>query len=275
MTWADVLVNSSNIGMIKAGERLSFGQMRDALVRFGFGRPTGLGLPGEAAGLVTSSAAWNKYTHTSVCFGHEVAVTPVQMARAFAAFARPGNLSGTLPTLRLTSPGPGDAVNHVLYRVLPADVALTTRRTMVDVVTNMERRMQEKGWRYDMFGKSGTAKISISGPPEGHVLPVWSNGYLQRQYVGSFVAGAPLEQPRLVIVVTIDDPGPEAVQGRLYFGSASAGPVARRVLERSLLYLGVPPTLPATESERGPGGEAPPTAGGRAQASGAREVAGR
>ena len=103
MTWSQVLVNSSNIGMIQGAHRLSYQQLHDAVARFGFGRPMGIGLPGEGAGVVTPMKSWSKSTQTSVAFGNEVAVTPIQMCRAFSAFARPGDLAGTLPRLRLTA----------------------------------------------------------------------------------------------------------------------------------------------------------------------------
>lgn len=247
MTWAEVLINSSNIGMVKAGERLTFDQLHDAVRRFGFGKPTGIGLPGEASGLVTSLKSWSKYTQTSVCFGYEVAVTPVQMVRAFSAFARSGSLAGTLPHLRLTAIDPNDPDPLVVPRVLPAEVALLTREIMAKVAENMQSRMTgkatpEEGWRYTMFGKSGTANIPLGRVPKGKRRPTGSRGYFEGQYNSSFIAAGPTEDPRLVILAIIDDPGPARVRARTHYGSYTAGPVVRRVMERSLAYLGVPPS---------------------------------
>lgn len=245
MRWDEVLVNSSNIGMVKGAERLTHEQLRDAVVGFGFGRRTGLPLPGEASGLVTSAASWGKYTQTSVAFGHEIAVTPVQMARAFCAFARTGERAGTIPTMSLTTPneaGPSE-------RVLPASIAERTRETLRGVVARMDETIaranpSDSGWRYSMFGKSGTAAVPLGEPPPGKRRPRGHRGYLERQYNVSFVAGAPAEDPRLVVVVVIDDPGPARVANRTYFGSHVSGPVARRVMERGLAYLGVPSKEP-------------------------------
>lgn len=246
MTWTEVLVNSSNIGMAKGAERLSFMQLRDAVRRFGFGRPTGIGLRGEASGIVTSQANWSKYSQTSVAFGYEVAVTPVQMVRAFGAFARPGTLAGTMPPIRLTATTADDAHGRVVDRVLPAEVATMVRDAMHEVAGAMERKMSEvtgeDGWRYEIFGKSGTAEIPLTDPPPGMRRPRGHKGYLDNQYNASFIAGAPLERPRLVVLVVIDDPGPERVSSRTYYGSHVAGPVVRRVIERALSYLGVPPS---------------------------------
>ncbi len=242
MRWTDVLVLSSNIGMVKGADRLSHAQLRDTILRFGFGRKTGLPLPGEATGLVTSAKAWSKYTQTSVAFGHEVAVTPIQMARAFCAFARTGDRAGTIPNISLLTPNPSAAPAE---RVLPAPVAELTRTTLLGVVERMDATIAranpaDANWQYSMFGKSGTAAIPLGEPPPGKRRPRGHRGYLDKQYNVSFVAGAPAHDPRLVIVVVIDDPGPARVANRTYFGSHVAGPVARRVMDRALAYLGVP-----------------------------------
>ena len=265
MTWREVLINSSNIGMIKAAERLTYAQLHDTIVRFGFGKPTGIlrltseqGLGGEASGIVTPLKTWTKYTHTSVAYGHEVAVTPVQMVRGFSAFARTGRLAGTLPSLRLTARSSDEGADAVVYRVLPAEIAELTRRTMRGVAENMEKSLADKhaagstgetGWKYPMFGKSGTAEIPLGKPPKGFRRPRGSSGYYDGQYNSSFIAGGPVEDPRLVVLVVIDDPGPEKVRGKVHYGSKVAGPVVRRVMERGLTYLGtpVPPPDPALE----------------------------
>lgn len=246
MTWEDVLMNSSNIGMVKVTERVGHRQLRDGLTRFGFGRPTGVGLAGEASGIITSERQWTKYTHTSVAFGHEVAVTPVQMVRAFSVFARTGDLAATLPQVRLTAPEPGDPALALRQRVLSSDVAAHTRLVLRRMAEKVEQNMakadpSESEWRYPMWGKSGTAEIPLGKAPEGKRRPAGSTGYYDNQYNSSFVAGAPFERPRLVVIVVIDDPGPETIRKRQHYGSWVAGPVARRVLERSLVYLGEPP----------------------------------
>lgn len=233
-SWRDVLVHSSNIGMGKVGLRFSDAQMRDAVKRFGFGERTEIGLPGESVGLVTDLKDWSAYTKTSVPMGYEVAVTPVQMVRAFAAFCRTGERAGTLPTLRLTAASWDDPTPSLLYRVLPPEVAVLARDAMRGVADNMDLLMRRRGQAdaeptYPLFGKSGTAKIAR---PDGR-------GYYE-QYVSSFVAGAPAHDPALVILVVIDDPGPEQIRSRMHYGSAVAGPVVRRVTERVLPYLGVP-----------------------------------
>jgi cell division protein FtsI/penicillin-binding protein 2 len=247
MTWSQVLVNSSNIGMIQGAHRLSYQQLHDAVVRFGFGRPMGIGLPGEGAGVVTPMKSWSKSTQTSVAFGNEVAVTPIQMCRAFSAFARPGDIAGTLPRLRLTALDQSTNASAggwgVTYRVLPANIAALTRETMRGVTGAMETKYapppEGQEWRYTIFGKSGTAKIPTGHAPENKRAPRGCPGYLD-QYRSSFIAGGPIEDPRLVVLVIMDDPGPSAIAKRRHYGAATAGPVVRKVMERTLAYMGVP-----------------------------------
>lgn len=244
-TWTEVLVNSSNIGMVKGSQLLSYKQMHDLVKRFGFGDKTQVGLPGEANGIVPALKDWKLYTQVSLAYGHNIAVTPVQMARAFSVFARDGIHAGTLPQLRLTSLDENEAT-PMTYRVLPPAIAKLTRETMVHVVESVERRWMKDeipvgGFRYKLFGKSGTALIPLGAPPKGFTYPKGSGGYLKNQFISSFVAGGPVESPQLVCVAVIDDPGVISGQSRkARYGSSAAGPLARRVLERSLTYLGVP-----------------------------------
>ncbi|USN99606.1 MAG: penicillin-binding protein 2 [Phycisphaeraceae bacterium] len=261
-TWQEVLINSSNVGMVKLSERLTHDQLRHVVEKFGFGMPTRIGLPGESAGLITSADDWTVYSQTSVVIGHEVAVTPVQMVRAFGAYARQDGLAGTLPHLRLTAPSRETLESEPLIRVLRPDIALMTRGVLVHVAEHMDQNMRrlypdEPRPSYAMFGKSGTADIPVVAPvvrdengkplldDRGRVVrkgkPKGAGGYYANQYNSSFIAGAPVDDPQIVVIVVIDDPGPARVRQRQHYGSAVAGPVVRRVMERSLRYLGVPP----------------------------------
>ncbi len=253
LTWRDVLVQSSNIGMAQGAERLTHDQLYKAIRRFGFGSKPGLGLAGETPGMVTPRSFWSNYTQTSVAFGQEVAVTPVQMARAFSALARSGEMMGTLPPARLTAADPADADDSVVHRVLRPDAVMLTRSALVEVAEQMEGKMAvnkdhpESGWRYSIFGKSGTAQIPLGKAPKGKRRPP-KVGYYEHQYNASFIAAGPGEDPKLVVLVVIDDPGPELVHHNVYYGALTAGPVVRRVMERSLAYLGVAPSPPRTSS---------------------------
>ncbi|MGH7132587.1 MAG: peptidoglycan D,D-transpeptidase FtsI family protein [Phycisphaerales bacterium] len=245
-TWTDVLVNSSNIGMVQVVARLSFQQARDAILRFGFGTKTNIGLPGESPGIVTPMKRWSKFTQTSVAYGHEVGVTPLQMARAFSAFCRTGPQAGTEPQLRLLAEDA--AAQAATKRVIDPRVAELTRQTMRGVTHKLDEKLKlkhEEGWQYELFGKSGTAETPLGLPPPGKKRPKGSDGYYRGQYTSSFVAGGPVQTPRLVMLCVIDDPGPERIKTKTHYGSLVAGPVVRRAMERSLSYLGVTPEPPS------------------------------
>ncbi|MFM9996521.1 MAG: peptidoglycan D,D-transpeptidase FtsI family protein [Phycisphaerales bacterium] len=259
MTWAEVLLNSSNIGMVKGADRLTHAQLRDAILRFGFGRATGVGLPGESPGLVTRSRDWTHLTQESVAFGAEVAVTPLQMVRAFSVFARTGAAAGTLPPVRLVSPSRGDRAADpaltFIHRVITPGTGAIVREILSETARKMEALMVVKdrtatGWRYPIFGKSGTATIALGKPPPGKRRPPGIKGYFDRQYLSSFLAAGPVQEPRLVIIVIIDDPGPDSIRRNEYYGSHVAGPVVRRVMERALAYMGVPPSPPSEAPAR-------------------------
>jgi cell division protein FtsI (penicillin-binding protein 3) len=222
-SWQKVLVKSMNSGMAIVAERLSHAQMRHIVARFGFGQKTNCGLPGETAGLVTTPEKWSDYSQVSVGMGHEIGVTPLQMVRAFSVFCS----EGKMPALRLLSP---DRVADTLavpiqHQVLDPAVANLTRQTMRMVMTEGTGR-KSQSTQYQLFGKSGTAQL-----PRAQ-----GGGYHEDRYVSSFIAGAPLAAPRLVVLCVIEDPdkrrGP-------YYGGLVAGPVVRDVMDFALPYLGV------------------------------------
>lgn len=256
-SWREVLINSSNIGMSQSVELIERTSLRDYVRALGFGARAGTGLQHESPGRVTPKRFWSKYTQTSVSFGQEIAVTPVQMVRAFSIFARPGELAGTLPAVSLSAIDPdGQFANTSLIarRIVSPSVVLRVRDALRVVASKVDTFMAaglaaggrgpEKGWRYSIFGKSGTASVPLGQAPKGMQAPRGMRGYFERQYMSNFIAAAPVENPRLVVLVIIDDPGPELVRKNLYYGSNVAGPVVRRVMEQSLAYLGVPPSPP-------------------------------
>jgi len=251
LSWDDVLRYSSNVGMGIATQRTPEHELRGAVRALGFGRRTGLGVMGEERGIVTGADDWNHWTQTSVGMGYEVAVTPVQMARAFSVFARRGAMAGTLPELRLSAAGrdgrPGLTGDEIIVeRVFAPDAARRVRGPLVGVVERMDdadRRFNGAPEpRYSMFGKSGTAFIPCI-PPSGMRRPNGAGGYFAKQYTSSFLVAAPADEPVIVVLVVIDDPGPERIAGRRHYGSWVAGPVVRRIVDRVLPYLGVAPDM--------------------------------
>ncbi len=230
ITWDEVLIYSSNIGMSIVAERVGAEKLHGAMVRFGFGKPTGSGLPGEVGGVVHPLKKWTHYSVTSVPMGQEVSVTPLQMVRAFSAIANGGVLRTptVVPVL-----GPASTPPPVGVRVLDQRIADYTRSVL-------RRQVTEGGGKkansklYDLFGKTGTAQ-----------LPNFKQGgYYQDQYVSSFIAGAPADAPRLVVGCFIHRPNKSIG----HYGGVVSAPAVKEVMERSLMYLGVP-----TNSDAAPG----------------------
>jgi cell division protein FtsI/penicillin-binding protein 2 len=222
ISWSEVLVKSSNAGMSIVVERLSPAELRDAIERFGFGSETRCGVPGESPGLVTPPGRWSRYTQTSVAIGHEIAVTPVQLARSFSAFAR----DGTLAPIRITAEDPGALPFAFHRRACDETVADLVRRVLRRVVIEGTGRPAQSQ-RYQLFGKSGTAQLP--DPATG--------GYYEGRYVSNFIAGAPFEEPRVVVLCVIDDPD----KSLGHYGGRVAGPIVRDIIDETLEYLGVPP----------------------------------
>ena len=223
-TWRKVLVKSMNSGMAIVAERLQHEQMQNVVDRFGFGQRTNCGLPGETAGLVTTPSKWSDYTQVSVGMGHEIGVTPLQMVRAFSVFCT----DGRMPALRLlgATRTTSDEAVAIHNQVLNHDIAHLTRSAMRTVMTDGTGRKSQSDI-YQLFGKSGTAQLPKA---EG-------GGYHEDRYVSSFIAGAPFNTPRLVVLCVIEDPDKRVGP---YYGGLVAGPVVRDVMDYALAYLGVP-----------------------------------
>lgn len=235
----DILVQSSNIGMTRLGERMGDEKIWQALSTFEFGKPTGIELPGEAGGLMKRYDAknWTKYTPTSMVQGYEVLVTPIQLARGMCAIANGGTLVrptivkgmveeqgevGRPPAGKRSAAG-GPPV------ILSPDTMAAVRRTMADVVVRGTGK-RGRSDTYNIFGKTGTA----------HLVDRATKRY-STKYTSSFIGSAPYENPRLVVVFVLHE---SQVEGKDYMGGRAAAPGAGQVLERALKYLEVPPSPP-------------------------------
>ncbi|MDP7009521.1 MAG: penicillin-binding protein 2 [Phycisphaerales bacterium] len=222
-SWQKVLIKSMNSGMAIVADRLSEQEMQQAISNFGFGTPTFVGLGGETSGIVTSPQHWDSYTQASVAMGHEIAVTPVQMVQAFSAFAR----DGSIPQLQILA-SKGKSI-PILKQAITPEIATLTREIMGKVMTEGTGRNSQSDL-YDLFGKSGTAQLPKAD----------GTGYFEDRYISSFIAGAPMQEPALVVVCVIDDPDKSIA----HYGGVVAGPVVRNIIDDTLDYLGVPPSKP-------------------------------
>ena len=210
LTVSQILANSSNVGTVKLGLRLGDWTLHRYLVRFGFGRKTGLPLPGETAGLLRSVGDWKAGSMGSIPIGQEIGVTAVQMARAVSVIANGGWLVQPRIIGLMIHPDGQEQRPEVAQRrrVISQKTAATMRAMMESVVRDgTGRRGGTPGYR--VAGKTGTAqKVD---PDTGT--------YSRTAYVPSFVGFAPVNQPSITVVIVLDSPIGE------YYGGLVAAPV--------------------------------------------------
>ncbi len=224
MTVADIVAQSSNVGAITLAQKLGSKQLSSWVERFGFGSKTGLDFPGETAGIVPPLERWSGSTIGTLPIGHGIAVTPVQMAAAYAAVANDG--VWLQPHLVEHVGGRGSA--HVdRRRILRHDVATQLATMLTGVVAEGGTGLAAAVPGYHVAGKTGTAAKPL---PDG-------SGYSTSRYVASFVGFVPATRPRLVILVTVDEPS-------TIWGGVVAAPAFQQLAQFALQYLEVPPDNP-------------------------------
>src|SRR6185503_2370420 len=218
LTLADVIRLSSNVGIVQFAERLTPREEYEALRDFGIGVPTGLPYSAEASGTLRPPRSWSRQTPASVAMGYEVAVTPLQLALAYAAIANGGELLEPIVVKEIRAPDHEvlfRSNRRVVRRVIPEDVAHTVEALLSGVVehgTAVEADLAT----YALAGKTGTPRRTVGGR------------YAPRQYNPNFVGLFPADAPQLVIVVKLINP-----QGPFY-GGATAAPVTKAILQAAL-----------------------------------------
>ena len=234
LTPTQILAKSSNIGALKIGLALGENGLYSALRRFGFGEPTGLPLPGEAAGVLRpKSRPWFEVETANASFGQGISVTTVQLAMAMSAIANGGKLLEPVLIKRIAD-GRGRVIKengtHVRREVIPPGVARMVADMLTAVTEGDGTGIQAAVPGFRVAGKTATAQKA--DPATGKYSP--------DRYTASFVGFVPAEKPRLVIAIVFDEP----MIG--HYGGDLAGPVFRRIAESSLRYLGVSPAPSAT-----------------------------
>jgi cell division protein FtsI/penicillin-binding protein 2 len=233
LTVAEILSRSSNVGAITLALELGKERLAFWIDRFGFGRKTGIDFPGESAGIVLPPGKWTGSTIGNVPIGQGIAVTPLQMAAAYAAIANGGVWRRPHLVERIGTQALPPVERE---RLFSRRTARALARMMADVVlegTGTEARVPG----YTVAGKTGTA-----------AKPDERGGYSERKYVASFVGFAPARSPRVVILVAVDEP-----KGNIYGGTVAA-PAFAKIAEFALPYLEVPPDAPAAAAAPSPGG---------------------
>lgn len=221
LTVAQIIQKSSNIGTVKMAQQFSPDEMWRLFDQLGFGAPLNLGFPGEAGGRLRPAKSWRPIEQATMSYGHGISVSLIQMARAYLAFARDGDL---LPLSLVKVDAPPAAGKQIFSPKVAREL-----RTMLEMAAGpggTAPKAQVPGYR--VAGKTGTA----------HKL---EGGRYTNKYVSSFVGFAPVSDPRLVVAVMIDEPS-----AGQHYGGAVAGPVFARIVEGSLRALGIAPDAPIT-----------------------------
>lgn len=231
LTFEQVVIKSSNIGMGKFGKRLGNERLHKAVRAFGFGEKTGAGLDGEDPGLVRPFHRWNSFTTTSVPMGQEVGTTALQLARGFCAFGN-GGLVVQPFVIRAVLAADGRVLSDFsdpppLGQAIPAEIAETMKEKVLCPVIEEGTGTKARLANYRVFGKTGTAQIARQG----------GGGFEPKAYVSSFVCGAPASDPQLVVLVSIRRPNASIA----YYGGTVATPAAKEILAHALAYLNIPP----------------------------------
>ncbi|MFA5515071.1 MAG: penicillin-binding protein [Desulfuromonadales bacterium] len=254
----EILKYSSNIGMAKIAKMLERERAYRYLTAFGFGAPTGIGLPGEVGGVLRKPADWFEVDLAAVSFGQSVSVTALQLTSAMAAIANGGYLMQPYVVERVVDSF-GQEIDYrrpkVVRQVISEEVSRQLRQMLSEITEEGGTGMRASVPGYRVAGKTGTAQK----------VDLVTGGYSADKRVASFIGMAPVEAPRLIILVVIDEP-----EGQVY-GSLVAAPVFAKIAAQALRYLQVPPTEPITETARVQAPAAPVAA----ELAGAQALAGR
>lgn len=226
VTYEYVLANSLNTGMVYVGMQIGGEKLNNYVKKFGFGKPTGIELPGEAAGILFDTKEMLPVNLATMSIGQGLAVTPIQLIRALAAFANDG-IMVTPHIIKKIERSDGHLIQDETasnpQQVISKETANEIRRIMkmvIDVGGGKTAKIQG----YSIAGKTGTAqKLNSSG-----------SGYESGAYIASFVGFAPAEAPRYVVLVMLDNP-----QGAFY-GSQIAAPVFKEIMEQLLALAEIP-----------------------------------
>jgi cell division protein FtsI (penicillin-binding protein 3) len=227
LSFADVIVKSSNVGAIKIGFKVGPDRLSDYVQRFGFGRPVSPDFPSENSGIVWERNKWTDSALASVSMGYQVGVTPLQMAAAVSSVAN----GGLYVEPRVVRAAYRDNRRYeVKPKLLRRTVSADTAAALTGIMEGVVERGTAKGFAeipgYTVAGKTGTANTLV-------------NGRYSNNTYASFVGFVPSRDPKITVLVMLDSPqGPTS-----HFGGPVSGPIFRRIAEAALRYLGVAPTV--------------------------------
>ncbi|MFH1779341.1 MAG: penicillin-binding transpeptidase domain-containing protein [Candidatus Omnitrophota bacterium] len=226
LTFRQVIEKSSNIGTVKVAQILGPSELYRFVKAFGFGELTDIDLPGEVRGFIRPTSLWSKLSIGAIPMGQEVTVTPIQLACAISAIANGGGLVKP-HIVKAVQDKHGEIIKSfeptVLRRVLSEETAAIMRDILSGVVSEGTGRLAEVEG-YKVAGKTGTSQ---KVEPDGT--------YSHSKFVASFIGFAPVDDPKIAVVVMLDEPRP------FYYGGVVAAPVFKRVAQNVLRYLEIKP----------------------------------
>ena len=228
LTFTDVIAESSNVGTIKVAQRLGKERFARYITAFGFGKKTGVDLPGEISGQLQDYRLWSGVSIGSIAIGQEIGVTPMQVAAAYCALANGGTLVKPYLVSEIIDRGNGGGKKfqpQTMGRAITEETCAKVN-TMLQRVVETGTGQKARPAGYTAAGKTGTAQK----------IDQRTGTYSQKDYVSSFVGFAPARDAKLVILVMVDSP-----EGADHYGGTVAGPVFKAVAEQSLAYLQVTP----------------------------------
>ncbi|MBW2621485.1 MAG: penicillin-binding protein 2 [Deltaproteobacteria bacterium] len=223
-----IIKYSSNVGAVKIGQKLGPARVYDCLVKFGFGRKSGVDLPGESAGILRPYQKWREIDAANISFGQGISVTALQLISAVSALANKGVLMRPYIVSEVIDPS-----GKVIKRIKPRIVRRVVSEQVAHEATLMLRQVVQEGGTgtlaepvgYQAAGKTGTAQKLDS-----------SRGtYSKRRWVSSFMGFMPYDDPQLAVLVVLDEPWPQ------FYGGVVAAPVFKEIGEKVLPLLDVAP----------------------------------
>lgn len=226
LSFREVIQKSSNVGTIKIGLGLGRERLYKHIRQFGFGEKTGIDLAGEVSGWIRPTAKWSRISIGAISIGQEIAVTPLQVLRAYAAIANGGFLVKPYVVSEIRSPE-GNIIRktETESRKILSEKTATVFRNILKTVTEEGGTATEAAVDGNrVAGKTGTAQL----------IDPRTKRYSKEKYVSSFVGFVPADNPKIAMIVVIHEP-----RGQIY-GGVVAGPVFRKIASETLSYMSVP-----------------------------------
>jgi len=224
LEFQQIIIKSSNIGTVKLAMRIGEETLYQYIKKFGFGELTGIDLPGEIRGILRPVERWSDYSITAIPIGQEVGVTCLQAIRAISVFANGGYLVRPHVLKKVES-----SDSSLLHSAVTGEPLITSENIMTlnsilaRVVSEEGTAVKAKIHGYSICGKTGTGQKFING------------AYSHSKFIASFLGFIPLEDPKISILVNVDEPV------GAYYGGAVAAPVFKEVAWRIMQYMQVPP----------------------------------